>query len=119
MGDVVPREELSKQGLKGFGGVAGGVGVLVLKGIAAAGFLGGLLVGGIVGVAGLALVMSKDDKKAGYVALAAGALTVLAVIPGLKLVATPLMLVAGIGLLLAGGWSLLKFFRNLKKRNAE
>ena len=31
MGDIVPREELSKQGLKGFGGIAGGIGVLVLK----------------------------------------------------------------------------------------
>ena len=116
MGDIISRRELSKQGLQGFSGVAGGVGILVLKTIATSSLLGGLLVGGIIAIGGLVLTASKDDKKAGLVALIAGGLTVLASLPVLKFVATPFMLIGGIGLLLAGGWSLFKFFRGLKNR---
>ena len=117
MGDIISRRELSKQGLQGFGGVAGGVGILILKAIAASTLLGGLVVGGIIAVGGLMLSSSKDDKKVGMVAVVAGGLTILASLPVLKFVATPFMLIGGIGLLLAGGWSLFKFFRGLKNRD--
>ena len=116
MGDIVPRREVSRQGLQGIGGLAGGAGILVLKAIAASSVLGGLVVGGGIVLGGLALAASKDDKKAGLVGIVAGGLTVLASLPVLGSVATPLMLVGGIGLLLAGGWSLFKFYRGLRSR---
>ncbi len=51
MGDIVPRNQLVKQGFKGFAGVGGGVVLLVLRAIAhiGGGFsLAGLIVGGML-----------------------------------------------------------------------
>jgi hypothetical protein len=117
MKDIVPRNELVKQGVQGVAGVGGGIGLLILKGIASAGFLAGLIAGGVVLVAGLVIASSPDDRKAGLVALGAGALTILASIPVIGGVVGWLMPVAGIGLIIAGGWSLIKFWRNLRRRS--
>ncbi len=54
------------------------------------------------------------EKTAGVVTAAAGILTLAsALIPGLRI----LMLIPGIGLLGAGIWSVVKFFRGLKSRS--
>ena len=116
MGENVARSVLVRQGVKGIAGVGGGIALLILKGIAAAGFWPGLLAGAVVSIAGLVIGSSREDRAAGMVTAAAGAATVLASIPGLRGGVGWLMWVSGIGLILAGAWSLFKFWRNLRKR---
>ena len=72
--------------------------------------------GGILALSGLWLRASRHEKKAGTVGVAAGVLTILAALPVLKVFATPLMLIGGVGLLLVGGWSLYKLARGLRQR---
>ncbi len=115
MGDIVPRSVLVRQGVKGIAGVGGGIALLILKGIAAAGFWPGLLAGAVVSIAGLVIGSSREDRAAGMVTVAAGAATVIASIPAFHGVGW-LMSVSGIGLIVAGAWSLFKFWRNLRKR---
>ncbi len=118
MGDVVPRSELTKQGMRGVGGIAGGVALLLIRALAS-GPIGGFIVGGLVAVVGLIMTRDKGDRKAGLVALGAGAATILAfLIPGIRWLPLTLLLVSGIGLLGAGVWSLIKFFRNLKRSSS-
>jgi hypothetical protein len=117
MGDIIPRNQLVKQGFQGVAGIVGGVGLLILKAISSAGFVPGLIAGGIVSVAGLVIASSKEDRTAGMVALGAGAATILASIPGIGGVVGWMMPVAGIGLIIAGGISLFRFWRNLRRRS--
>lgn len=117
MGDIVPRNQLVKQGVQGVAGIGGGIGLLILKAIASAGFVPGLIVGGIVGIAGLVIASSREDRTAGMIALGAGALTIVASIPVIGPVVGWLMPVAGIGLIIAGGISLFRFLRNLRRRS--
>jgi len=111
MSDIVPRSQVSKSGVKAVGAIAGGVGLLVL-----AGFHGllGIVAGGVITVVGLALSGSKSDRTAGVVTTVAGIATLAtALIPSLRF----LMVIPGIGLLGAGIWSVVKFFRGLKSRS--
>ncbi len=112
MGDIVPREKLVKDGLKGFGAVGGGLGLLILKAISSIPIVG-IVAGGIVAIAGIAIGTSKEDRNAGLITVGAGVLTAISsFIPGFRW----LMSVAGWGLVIAGGITLIRFFRNLKKR---
>ncbi len=112
MSDLVPRSQLTGQGLKGTAAVIGGGALLVLSALSAHWLLG-LIVGGVAAVAGLALAGSRSERKAGIVGLIAGGATVLAsLIPGLRW----LLWVPGLGLLVAGGLSLFRFGKNLRKR---
>ena len=115
MGELVPRSELVKQGWRGFGGVAGGIVLLVLRGIAGAGFWPGLLAGAFLILLGLAIGSSRQDRAAGGITIAVGAATLIGSIPGFSGVRW-LMTVAGIALLFAGVWSLSRFFFLLRKR---
>lgn len=116
MGDIVPRDQLTKQAMTGVGGLAGGVALLVLRALTGS-TVGGLIIGGIAAIVGLVMARDREDRKAGLVALAAGALTILGLaIPGIRGLASTLMLISGIGLLGFGGWSLFKFLRNLKRQ---
>lgn len=121
MGDIVPREELTRQAMKGVGGIAGGVALLVVRGIIGAlssAPIGLFVIGGIVAVIGLIMTRNRADRKAGLVALAAGGITVLAfAIPGIRGLALGLLLLSGIGLLGAGVYSLVKFLKNLKRQS--
>jgi len=118
MGDIVPREQLVKQGVRGVAGVGSGIGTLILGGIASPAHpLPGLIVGGIVAVAGMVIATSREDRNAGMVAVGAGVLTALASIPLIGHLVGWLMPVAGVGLIVAGGWSLIKFWRNLRRRS--
>lgn len=119
MGDLIPRNELVKQGVKGFAGVGGGIGMFILRWIAGGGTgfsLPGLIVGGAVVVAGLAISTSKEDRSAGMITAAAGAATVIAALPVIGPAAGWLMGLAGVGLIAAGAYSLFRFFRNLSRR---
>ena len=117
MGDIVPRGVVVGQGMRGIAGVGGGTALLILNGIAKAGFLPGLIVGGLVVVAGLVLGSSREDRRAGTVTTVVGAATVLASIPAIHRALGWLMPAAGVALILVGLWSLFKFWRNLRKRS--
>ncbi len=113
MGDLVPRKTLVNQFLVAAGGIAGGI---VTLAVAGAGFIPGLIIGGIIGVIGLAVTSSEENRVAGLVALGAGALVVLSKIPLLSMLAAPLLVIGGLGLLALGGFSLFKFIKNMAKR---
>lgn len=114
--EMVPRNELVRVGGKGVAGIAGGIGLLVLRGIASA-TVPGLVVGGIITAVGLGIsAASKKDRLAGLVATGAGALTVVASLPLIGGLGSGLMLAGGVGLLVAGGIGLYKFFKGLRTR---
>ena len=113
MSDIVPRNQVTKSGVKGVGAVAGGAGLLVLAAVTSIGLLAGLVAGGVITVVGLALSGSKSDRASGIVTTVAGVVTMAAaLIPGLRW----LMWIPGIGLLGAGIYSLVKAFRGMKSR---
>jgi hypothetical protein len=111
MGDIVPRKEVERDGVRGFTGVAAGAGLLVL---ASLGTVLGLVAGAALAAVGFGMSASKDDKIAGGVLAGAGILTVLAKAFGLG---GGLLTVGGIGLLAYGGYSLYNFYRKLKARS--
>jgi hypothetical protein len=112
MGEIVPRNQVTRSGVKGVGAIAGGVGLLVLSSISAIPVIGAVA-GGVLAVIGFALTGSKPDRGAGVITAAAGIVTVAAaLIPGLRW----LVWLPGIGLLGAGIYSLVKFARGLKTR---
>lgn len=111
MSDLVPRGQLTSQGVKGVGAIVGGGTLLVLAAISHG--LLGIIFGGAIAVVGLALSGSKTDRKAGIVALTAGAVAVgVSLIPGLRW----LIWLPGLGLLAAGILSLFRFAKSLRKR---
>jgi len=111
MGDIVPRKEVERDGIRGFLGVAGG-GALLLLG--ALGSLPGIIAGGALAAVGLGLTGSKRDRTMGGVVAAAGILTLTS---SLGLFGGGLLWLGGLGLLAFGGYSLYNFFRKLKTRS--
>jgi hypothetical protein len=119
MGDLIPRKELTRQGVTGVAGLFGGIGLFILRGIASIGdriSLPGLIAAGIISLAGLVIATGREDRKAGLYTVGAGILTVVASLPLVKGVGDFLLLIAGLGLVGGGLWSLIKFWRNLRKR---
>lgn len=117
MSDIVPRSEVSRQGVRGVGAVVGGAGLIILS---ALGPLLGLIAGGALAIVGFALTGSKPDRRAGFITLAAGVVTAVSALhrfiplfPNLSW----LMWIPGIGLLAIGAVSLVRFFSNLRKRS--
>ncbi len=109
--DIVPRSEVSRQGVRGVGAIVGGAALLILS---ALGFWGGVIIGGVLTVGGFALTGSKSDRTLGFIAAAAGILTIVSkVIHPLG----SLFVIPGIGLLVVGAVSLFRFFSNLRKRS--
>ncbi len=114
MNEIVSRDQLVKQGGKGLAGVGGGIAMLALSGLAP---VPSLIIGGIVGVTGLAVASSsKEDQTAGYVAAGAGALTALTAVPFIGGLAGTIMTLGGVGLLVAGGYSLYRFYKGMRSR---
>jgi hypothetical protein len=113
MSDIVPRSQLTKDGVKGVGAVAGGISLLALAG----GHIFAIIAGAVLTVAGLALSSSKSDRTAGIVSTVVGAAALASGILGRWIPAIPwLMRVAGLVFLGAGIYSLVKFFRGMKTR---
>ncbi|MGA2764095.1 MAG: hypothetical protein ABSG17_12080 [Spirochaetia bacterium] len=117
MSDIVPRSEVSRQGVKGVGALAGGAALIVLSLL---GPILGFITGGVLTVVGFALTGSKPDRTAGFITAGAGLVTIVSalhrfvpVFPNLDW----LMWIPGIGLLAIGAVSLVRFFGNLKKRS--
>jgi hypothetical protein len=114
MSDIVPRSDLTKQGVKGVGAVAGGIVLIALAG----GGLFGIIVGAVLGVGGLALMGSRSDRTAGIVTAVVGAATLLTGIFGGQFLGLGwLMRAAGFVFLGGGIYLLVKFFRGLRSRS--
>jgi hypothetical protein len=114
MSDIVPRNQVTRQGVVGVAALGGGVALLVLAG----GGLFGIIAGGALLVAGLALTSSRSDRTAGVVAIVVGAASLATGILGHALpIITWLMRASGIVLLGTGIYSLVRFFSNLRKRS--
>jgi hypothetical protein len=111
MGDIVPRKEVERDGVRGFSGVAAGAGLLLLSGL---GTVLGIVAGGALAAVGLGMSTSKSDKVAGGVIAGAGIVTVLSKAIGLG---GGLLSLGGIGLLAWGGYWLYSFYRKLKARS--
>ncbi len=111
MSDIVPRSEVSRQGVKGIGSLAGGAALLILSSLHP---IGGFIIGGVLALAGFALWGSKADRNVGIVAAGAGIVTIASkIIPGLGW----LMWIPGVVLLGTGIYYLVRFFANLRKRS--
>lgn len=115
MNDMVPTNVLAKQGVAAVGGIAGGIGLLILGGLPS---LVGIIAGAVVGLIGLGAMGSRDptDKRSGLIALVAGGLTVLSKIGIFSGLASTFMGVATVGLIGMGAWNAFKFFKGLKSR---
>lgn len=111
MGDIVPRKEIERDGVRGFTGVGAGAALLILAGL---GPVLGLVAGGALTAVGFGVSASRGDRTAGGVLAAAGIVTILSKALGLG---GGLLTAGGIGLLAYGGYSLYNFFRKLKARS--
>lgn len=112
----VSRSELAKDGTFGVVGIGAGVALLALSG-AAAGGTGALVIGGVIGVLGLGVTaFAKDDRKVGIVIAAAGALIAASALPVVGWIPRTLLILGGVGIGAAGGLSLARFIRGLRKR---
>ena len=109
--EIVPTRTLVKQGTAGIGGVVGGAALLLLNalGPVAAGVIGGILALGGLGV----LTASKEDRLAGGVVAAAGAVTILSGVFGFG---GWLLTLGGISLLAVGAVGLFNFIKGLRSR---
>lgn len=113
MSDIVPRNEVSRSGVKGVGAVAGGATLLVLSAISSVPVLG-VIAGAVLAVIGFSLTTSRSDRTAGVVTAVAGIVTAAAaLIPGLRW----LVWLPGLGLIGTGVYMLFKFFRGMKSRS--
>ncbi len=117
MNDIVPTSTLARHGVAAVGGIAGGIGLWALRLLSHVPIIG-LVAGGVVTLVGLGALSSHEpeDKRAGVVTTAAGALTVLSNIGLFGGIAGGLMGVAVVGLLAMGGWNAFKFMKGLKTR---
>ncbi len=120
MSDLVPRDRLTGQGVRGVVAVAGGIGILALAGI---GGIPGIIVGGVLAVIGLAFSGSRPERNAGLVIAAVGAAVLVTSVFSLLGLHGPisglfhwLMRAAGLILLGVGGLSLYRFISGLRKR---
>jgi hypothetical protein len=116
MSDIEPRSQVSKNGVKGVGALAGGVGLVVLAALSAG--VVGLVAGGILAIVGFSLTGSKSDRTAGMVTAAAGIVTAgIAVLNFVGVHLNGLLAIPGVALIVGGVWSLFKFFRGVRSRS--
>jgi hypothetical protein len=99
------------------GGIAGGVGLWILRLLSHIPVIG-LAAGGLVTLVGVGAMSSRapEDKRAGLVTTAAGGLTVLSNLGIFAGMAGGLMSLAILGLLGMGAWNTFKFMKGLKTR---
>jgi hypothetical protein len=125
MNDLIPGEEytptnvLAKRGVRAIGCLVGGAGLLLLAALGARFPIVGIAAGAVLGVIGIGAVISKDpdDRKPGLVVLAAGVLSLLSRVPGVRAFAGTLLGVGALGLLAAGIWNGIRFLREIKRRS--
>lgn len=119
MNDVTPQSprEIRRAGVTGVASLAGGFALMVLNSMATGFF--GLIIGAVVAGAGYFLSRKSDatDRTTGMMAMAAGALAMISVIPFLGGIAHFILGFAGLGLVIMGGINVYKFFKGLKSRS--
>jgi hypothetical protein len=115
MNDIVPTNVLAKQGVTAVGGIAGGIGLMVLGGLP---WIFGIVAGGVIAVVGLSALSSRDpaDKRIGGLVTVAGGLAILSKLPILGGIAGGLLGLGTVGLLGMGLWNAWKFMKGLKSR---
>lgn len=115
MNDIVPTNVLAKQGVAAVGGIAGGLGLMVLGSLP---WIFGIAAGGVVAIVGLSALSSHEaaDKRVGVLVTGAGALAILSKLPFLGGIAGGLLGLGTIGLLGMGIWNAWKFMKGLKSR---
>jgi hypothetical protein len=124
MSDLIPGEKftptsvLTKQGVSAVGCLAGGAGLLLLAAVGARFPVIGIAAGAVLGIVGISALLSKDpdDRKPALIVTAAGVLSLLSRVPGLRAFAGTLLGVGAIGLLVMGIWNGIKFLKGLKSR---
>jgi hypothetical protein len=119
MSDLVPRKELNKRAVQGVVATAGGIATLVVVGISGAHWLAGTIIGAVITVVGMALSGSKSERTAGIVTAVVGAAVLISSLPFLRPIfgfLRTVMGIAGAGLIVIGGVSLVRFFSGLRKR---
>lgn len=113
MSDIVPRGRLVKQATVGIAATGGGIALLALAGNP----VFGIVAGGVLLVAGLALSTGKSDRAIGIIGAVVGAAAILAgLLRGNDIIAW-LMRAAGFVSLGGGIYQLVRFFLNLRKRS--
>ncbi|MBN2354011.1 MAG: hypothetical protein JXD23_15670 [Spirochaetales bacterium] len=114
MQEIATRQEMTKKLTYGVGGVGAGVGLLIITALKSSPLF--WVAAGVCAIAGVIMILSKKQTKAGVVMLGAG---ILAGVAGLATLALGPVLggIAGVGLIVLGGISLFRFFRDLKKRS--
>jgi hypothetical protein len=110
--EIVPREKVTKHGLQGVVSVAGGIGSIILAAVTAHPVLG-VIVGAVIGLAGVALSSAKHDRALGVVTTVVGVAAVFASL----FHAGGVLVAGGVVLLGIGAYSLFRFFRGLKSRS--
>lgn len=115
MNDIVPTNTLAKQGVAAVGGIAGGLGLMIVGGLW---WPLSVAIGAVVGFAGFSALSSADpaDRFGGKVALAAGGLVVLSKLPIVGGLAGAMLGLGTLGLIGLGAWNAFKFFKGLKTR---
>ncbi len=113
MSDLMKKETRGKIAL-GAGGLAGGVGVLVVNSFAAHLFwpVGPLVVGALILWGSWRLFQKPNSALVGMVGLAAGVLVAATALPLVGGLASLLLTLSGIGLIAGGIWSIVQVFRN-------
>jgi hypothetical protein len=116
MQELATRQEMTKKLINGAGGVGGGLALLLISGLVGSPVM--WIAAGVCAAVGIGMLFSKNQKKAGTVLLGAGVVVAGAGIITAALGATVpwLIPIAGVGLIVLGGISLFRFFRDLKKR---
>lgn len=113
MSDLMKKENRGKIAL-GAGGIAGGVAVLVVKGIAASFFwpIGPLVVGGLILWGSWRLFQKPNSALVGMVGLAAGILVAASTIPVIGPLAGFLLTLSGVALIAGGVWAIYQTFKS-------
>ena len=125
MKEIVQRSEsketLADTGVRGAAGVAGGVALMLLRGITGFGSLSivGLVAGGALSLFGVATAgagKERADKVGGLLTAGAGAATIAASLPVIGAPVSSLMWVGGLGLIGYGAVQVVHFLRGLRAR---
>jgi hypothetical protein len=131
MSDLEPvgNKEITNAGVRGVGSTIGGIGLLLLTGVAGwFGGIAGLALGGVIlalGASGMKS-QSKADKTGGAIAMGAGALLAITglahfplhipLITGLARFTSGLVGLGAVGLIGYGVFNIVRFIRGLKSR---